>query len=346
MFRKRSEPVITDTAPCEKAIRLQVGHEAIAPVRAAVLEEFQRTATLPGFRKGKAPADLIARQYAEPIQRETLHRVTQQAIEETAKAHRLKPVGPFELKKADLTEQDGLLLEAVVEVEPEFALGAYKGIPLARPSVEVTAAEVENALGTLQESMARLAPSAEGTKERQVPLLDDELAKDLGFDTLPKLSAHVEAKLREQKRAAAQQALEAALCDELVKRHAFQVPPRLVSHQAERLTRDFKARLLLAGTPEEKLEEKLGKFTEGLRTSAERHVKLAFIMDRIAAQEQVTLAQDELLSRLWQLAQRWRKDPTEVRKILDAQQLWPSVASAIRQEKTMALLLKSAVLSS
>ena len=164
-------------------------------------------------------------------------------------------------------------------------------------------------------------------------ILDRELAV---------LKEHVAAKLLEQQRAAQAQGLEAALCDELLARHPFEVPPRLVAHQTERLTRDFKVRLLLSGVPEEELDGRVTQFAEQLRTSAARHVKLGFILERIAAQESVTVTQDEPVKRLWQLAQRWKKDPAQVRQVFDAQGLWPSVVSAIRQEKTMTVLLSAA----
>ena len=349
MFRKAppvppsSNDVVTDAAPCQKAVRLRVAPEAIAPVRQVVLAEFQRQANLPGFRKGKAPVELVERQYAKEIQDETLHRVTRQAFEEAAKAHQLKPVGPFEVRKADFDGAGGLMLEATVEVEPAFPLGDYKGIALTQDAVAVTPKDVEDALASLQESMAQLVPSGQGeAKERKLAVLDDEFAKDLGFQTLAALREHLEAKLREQKRSASAQRLESALYDELLRRHPFAVPPRLVEHQTQRLTGDFKARLLLSGVPEGKTEEETGKLTEQLRTSAERHVKLTFILDRIAAQEAVTVTQDELVGRMWQLAQRSKKDPAEMRKLFDERGLWPSVVSAIRQEKTVALLLAAA----
>ena len=351
MFRKpSSRPVeaatnvsITETAPCQKSLRLHVGLEMIAPVRATVLAEFQKEAALPGFRKGKAPTALIERQFGQRIHDETLHRVTRQALEQAAKEHQIKPVGPFELQTADFKEAEGLTLEATVEVEPSFTLATYKGIPIQAQTLEVTAADVEQALAKLQDSMAQLVPGKEGAaKERHVPALDDECAKDLGFKDVSTLREHVEAKLREGRRAAQAQAQETALCDELLKRHTFAVPPRLVSHQTERLMRDFKTRLLLSGTLEDQVEAELGKFSEQLRTSAERHVKLTFILDRVASQESVAVTQDELVGRLWQLSQRWKKDPTEVRKIFDRDGLWPSVVSTIRQEKTMTLLMTSA----
>ena len=353
MFRKKtpsppSAPAaaVSDAGPCQKALQLRVGSERIAPVRAAVLEEFRKDTTLAGFRKGKAPAEIVERHYAKPIQEETLQRVMRQAFQEAATTHRLKPVGPFEVGRADFSETDGLMLEATVEVEPSFPLGAYKGIPLTRSPVGVSAQDIEQALAKLQASSAQLVPSKEGeAKERQLPAIDDEWAKDVGFETLQKLKEHAEAKLLEQQRAAQQQAVESALYEALLARHTFDLPARLVSHQTERLTRDFTVRLLLSGMPEEQVKERLTQFTDQLRQAGERHVKLGFICDRIADQESIAVTQDELVGRLWQLARRWNKDPAEVRKTLDAQGLWPSVVSTIRQEKTMAMLLAHATIN-
>ena len=353
MFRKAAEPAkppvlqaaVTDTAPCQKSVRLHVGPDVIAPMRAAVLAEFQRQTTVPGFRKGKAPAEVIERQYAKPIQEETLQRLMKHAFEQAVQGHHLKPVGPFEVQTTHFSDTEGLSLEATVEVEPAFPLAAYKGIALTRRSAEVSPPEVDRALQNLRESMAQMVPSATGeAKERQVPTLDDELAKDLGFESLEKLTEHVGAKLQEQKRSAQREALHADLYEALLTRHTFHVPPRLVSHQTERLTREFTVRLLLSGVTEQDVPKQLEQFTEQLRTSAERHVKLGFILDRIAEQEAMTVTQDEVVKRLWQLAQRWKKDPAQVRRIFDDQGLWPSVVSSIRQEKTTALLLAAAVI--
>lgn len=335
---------ITETGPCQKSLRLQVGLEAIEPVRATVVDEFRKRVTLPGFRKGKAPTDLILQRYAQPIQDETIHRVTRHTFEQVVKDHDLKPIGSFELKRADFVERSGLLLEATVEVEPAFPLGDYKGIALTREPATVSPEELERGIKTLQESMAQLVPQGEGQpKERKLPDIDDELAKDVGFENLEKMRGHVESKLREQKRAAQAQALEASLCDELLKRHTFVVPAKLVQHQAERVTRDFKARMLLSGMAEAQAEEEVKKFGERLHQSAERYVKLGFIIDRIAAKESVSVTEGDVVKRLWQVAQRGKKDPVEVRKTFDAQGLWPSVVSTIRHEKTIALLLDATV---
>ena len=342
--RAQNDMAVTETAPCQKSLRLCLAPDAVAPIRAAVLAEFQKQAALPGFRKGKAPAELVERQHGAAIQEETVHRATKHALEQATQAHQLKPVGPFEVRAAHFSATEGLTVEASVEVEPSFALGTYRGIPLVSTPVEVTEEDMARALAQLQESMAKLVPTGQGeAKERKVPAVDDELAKDLGFKTLTELNEHVRAKLLEHKCSAQRQTQEAALCDALLARHAVEVPPRLVQHQTERLTRDCTARLLLSGSPEEQVRQEVEKFAQQLRTSAERHVKLGFILERIAEAESIAVTQDEVVGRLWGLSRQWRKDPAEVRKLLDERGLWPSIISAIRQEKTMAFLMNAAV---
>ncbi len=360
---------VSQPSPCQQKLQIRLTSVGIQPVREDVLREFQKEATLAGFRRGKAPRELIEQKFSEEIRQETVRRLTRQVFEQVTQEHKLKPVGPFEVIKLDFDEQKELALEAQVEVEPEFQLAGYRGLPLKKPVASVGAQELEQALAQLRESMAQLVPAsgaspatelgeaerrspeseARGTGEdphpqkvKQLPDLDDEFAKDAGFETLEQLKGHLESKLREQKQQRQEQECEQQLCEELLGRHRLEVPPRLVAKQTERLSRDFQARLLLAGRAEDQVKEELAKYTEQLRTNAVRLVKLAFILDRIAEQEQLSITQDEVVDRLWKLAKRWGKDPVEVRRLLDAQGLWASVLSSIRQDKTMRLLMDAA----
>jgi trigger factor len=344
---------------------ISISPDAIKPARERVLKEFQRETTIAGFRKGKAPTNLVDRKYAEQIREELIRRLTREAFEKTAQEHKLRPVGPFEVMKLEFDEAKGLTVEAQVEVEPDFKLGDYRGIKVKKVAVAVAPEERQQALQRIQESMAELVPaegaatpegqaaptdaglaSTEGqpapetsSKQKRVPALDDELAKDAGFESLVKLEEHVDAQLRESKQAEQTREVEKSLFDELLGRHKFEVPASLIQMQTERLTRDFQLRLLMSGMSEEQAAQELAKYTEQLRNNALRHVKLSFILDRIAEQEQLTVTQDELVDRLFKLARRWGKEPAEVRRLLDSQGLWPSVLSSIRQEKTANFLM-------
>ncbi|HBH96374.1 MAG TPA: hypothetical protein DDX89_01095 [Candidatus Omnitrophica bacterium] len=329
--------------PCHYVFTIHLKAQAIQPVREAVIQEVQREATIAGFRKGKAPKELVAQHHPTVIREETLRRLTRQVVEQVATDRKLKPVGPFEVTRVEFDETKGMQLEAQVEVEPEFALGEYRRIPLKTSPLTVTPDEVAQALARLQDSMAQLVPVAGGdAKEKRLPALDDELAKDVGHETLEHLKSHLEAKLREQKQARLQQDLESQVCEALLARHQFDLPQRLVGRQTERLKSEFQARLVLAGTPEEQAQQELIKYEAQVHDNANRHVKLAFILERLARAEGVSVTQDEVVDRLWKLSQRMGKDPAEVRRALDAKGLWPSVLSSILQDKTMKFLLDSA----
>ena len=371
MTRNGLKVQIERPAPCQHRLRIHAGAELIGPIREAVVHDMLREAVLPGFRKGKAPRGLVEQRHADAIKEETVRRATRHVFERVQQEHGLKPVGSFEVSKLEFHEATGLELEAQVEVEPEFKLGEYRGLPVTKGDAAVTPADVAKALAQLQESMAELVPPPAGGPEagppggpgsgtlpqagggmvpasespqkiKRVPALDQEFAKDMGFETLEQLRAHVEAKVREQRATQVKQALEQAVCDELLKRHTFEVPPGLVERQRERLTQDFQVRLMLAGVAEEQVTERLAHYTEQLKTNAVRQVKLSFILDRIAEQEQVGITQEEMVERLWTLAKRWGKDPVQVRQLLDQRGQWSSVQSAIRQDKTMRLVMDAA----
>ena len=343
---KKLQVKINRPAPCQHTLSIRVATAEVRPVREDVVREFQREANIAGFRKGKAPRELVEQKYPSEIREEMLRRVTQQVFQQVQAEHKLKPVGPFEVTKLDFDDAKGLEVEANVEVEPEFKLAAYKGLALKRPSTDVSAEEMDRALAQLQESAAELVPTAEGQeKEKKVPALDDEFAKTMGCETLVELRAHVEEKLRERKTTEQKSAVEQALCDELLKRHTFDVPQRLVARQVERLSRDFQVRLLLSGRTEEQAKEELAKYTEQLKTNAAKLVKLSFILDRVADEEKLTVTDDMVVDRLWKLAQQSRQDPGQVRKALDERGLWPSVLASIRQDQTTAFLISNANIS-
>ena len=181
---------VKQSQPCQYGFTIHLSAQAVQPVRQAVVAEIQRETTIAGFRKGKAPTELVEQHHPTVIREETVRRLTRQAVERVTNERKLKPVGPFEVTRVEFDEAKGLQLEAQVEVEPEFPLGEYRRIPLTRPPVTVTEQDVQQALARLQESMAQLVPTGVGqAKAKQLPSLNDEFAKDVGCETLDQLKA-------------------------------------------------------------------------------------------------------------------------------------------------------------
>jgi len=62
---------VENLAPCKKLLRVEVDAKAVDEAFADVTKDFQKQASLPGFRPGKAPRDLVARKFEADIKAET-----------------------------------------------------------------------------------------------------------------------------------------------------------------------------------------------------------------------------------------------------------------------------------
>jgi len=120
-----------------------------------------------GFRKGKAPRQIIENRYGEGVFFEDALDVAfpdeyEKAIEE----HNLKPVNMPAMTKLDkIGKEEGATFTIEVELEPEFELGEYKGIEIYSTEYEVTEKDVLDELERVREQNARLV-SVEDTESK------------------------------------------------------------------------------------------------------------------------------------------------------------------------------------
>ena len=99
---------------------------------------------------------------------------------------------------------------------------------------------------------------------------------------------------------------------------------------AERARLETQEREAQAKQRQAETAEEMGKLLEALPAWKDPTVAQREYAQILTTIKSVGYTEQDLIERLWRLAQRWRKDPAEVRKTFDAQGLWPSVASAIR----------------
>ncbi|MDH3393897.1 MAG: trigger factor, partial [Desulfobulbaceae bacterium] len=125
-------------------------------------------------------------------------------------------------------------------------------------------------------------------KERVLPELDDEFAKDVDakYETLDALKESI----REQKLAAKQQDQAGSLNDKLMTKllegHDFEVPNRLVGQEVSHLIEEMETRLQNQGLTLESAGMNRDKLTEEYQGIAEKRVRGDFILKKIAQQEE------------------------------------------------------------
>ena len=330
-------------SPSEQQLRVEVARERVTASYDDVYRDIQKEAALPGFRRGKAPRDLLERHHAEKAREEVIRRVVSASLEEAIKQERVQVAGRVTVSDIKLEDSAGLTYNATIEVAPTFKLGRYKGIALQRSPVAVTDEDMQQVLARLQELHAEEVPVAGSEqKEKRLPALDDEFAKDVGVGSLQELKDRVKQDLTAQKEAQVRRQLEEALCAELLKRMDFEVPKSLIERRTEQLKRDFLMRLLMQGVKEAELPEKLKPVEVQLSANAAKLVKLAFLLARIAEAEHLEVTTEESNQELQRLAERWRCSLEQARTHLESERLWESFHQELLQNKTVSWLLEHA----
>lgn len=120
---------------------------------------------LPGFRKGKIPADLVEKRYGQALRRETLDKVIGEAYREALRTESLRPISEGEVEDVEY-EPDGDLRFAIsFDVSPEVTVGRLGGFSLQRPRAQVMEEDVEKVLRRLREQNGDWRAVEEGKPE-------------------------------------------------------------------------------------------------------------------------------------------------------------------------------------
>jgi trigger factor len=137
-----------------------------------VARQLQRRASLPGFRKGRVPLNLVRQQFADAVEHEFLEtfvpRLTSEAIDQA----RLTPVVTPVVRNLRFGPGQPLRFEAVVEVRPEVEAKDYRGIKSRRRISPVDDAAVDVVLQQLRQDSAVFADLARPAVRGDVVLLD------------------------------------------------------------------------------------------------------------------------------------------------------------------------------
>lgn len=122
---------------------------------------------VPGFRKGKAPMNLIKKCYGESVFFEdAINFCCDETYPEALKENNINPVDYPEIDIVQIGEGKDLIYTAKVTVMPEVHLGEYKGIEVKKIDYPVSDENVESELKNMAEKNARIMVKEDGTVEK------------------------------------------------------------------------------------------------------------------------------------------------------------------------------------
>lgn len=180
-------------------------------------------------------------------------------------------------------------------------------------------------------------------KEKQVPELDDEFAKDVSeFDTLKELKADLKKKITEERQKDADRAFEDALMEQVAEGITAEIPDAMVENQARQFLDNFKMQIAQQGIPYDQYMKMTGmdesKLLSDAKEPALRQVRMDLAVAAIIKAENIEASDEDVEAEFQKLAEQYGMDVEMVKKYLQPEQVKDQIVS----QKAVAIVVDSA----
>ena len=166
---------VTRAANHTVAITANLEPEAVTREREEILRKIRRSASVPGFRPGKAPAAAVRARYASAIEEELREHLTGVLWHEILDGESdLRPLTDPEIRDLEFSDDGGFRFTAELEVRPHYELPEIGPLELPPMSLEVSAAEIDGELVKVAEEQSVWEP-AEGANAADGMLIEVDL---------------------------------------------------------------------------------------------------------------------------------------------------------------------------
>lgn len=385
------------------------------------VKEKQKTVNLKGFRKGKAPLDMVKKMYGPQLESDALNKFVQKEVFEAINSEDLKVVGYPSFENVNYDSGKSVSFDALVEIFPEVEVKDLSGYTFEKDKVEVNDKDIEDMKKNYMSSKAEMAevedekteltnglfailnfqgvkedgerpenmkgeefmleigsnqfiPGFEEAmvgmkkgekkeiplnfpaeyhvdelknakvtfevelleiKEKRFPELNDELAKEFGYESVDDFMTKNTESLKQHKERAAKEKLNQAILEKVVEDNTFDVPQALVEQQKEYLKQDLTGNLKQQGFTDDMVKEYFEKWTEDLNKKATFQVQSGLILDNLAKKFEVETTEADIDKKIEETAKSSGLDPEQIKQYYTSdEKLKKNLMYAIREEKT------------
>ena len=139
---------------CEREISIEIPSDTVSGELETFVSRYQRMARVPGFRRGKTPASLVRRRFADELKQEVVESLVPKYFREEVQKQGLAPISQPRIVDFHFEEGEPLRFKAVFEVMPSIELAPYGDLKAERADISVADDDVERELQALRENQA------------------------------------------------------------------------------------------------------------------------------------------------------------------------------------------------
>jgi trigger factor len=150
---------VEDVGPCRKQLKVEVPAPAVEAETLRVVREYGQRVRIPGFRKGKVPAELVRRRFQKDIEKEVIERLLPRYWHQAQEESAIDPLLPPEVDEVqDLSPGEPLTFIATVETRPQIELRNIRDFDLPDPEIDPGTMEIDDTLDDLRKQLSRWVP--------------------------------------------------------------------------------------------------------------------------------------------------------------------------------------------
>lgn len=432
---------VDTTGPCRKKLQVEFEAQDVQAEYDESLAIYVKHGRVKGFRPGRAPLEMIRRQYDKTILEAVRDRLLAKGYQQAMKDHGLQPITESELTESELKAGQPFTFSVTLEVEPTFDLPVYKGLEVEAKTVQISDEAVTQAIDRYLEARGKYedvsdprpvqandmvavdyTATVDGTPMAEVSEKAKELAtgsdfwviaseeysflpgfgpqlvglkpgesKDISvvFDdqspiedlrgktgvfqtTVKKVrvrkKAEMNAELFEMMKVKDEPELRESfqgmlereaqsqedarrrdqVLDAVMKGATIEVPESEIRRESNSMVYEMVQENMRRGVSEKEIRDNISKITESAQAAAQGRVKLRYLLERIAREEKITVAEAEVSGLM--AAQAMRSGHRTAKAWLQATKLKEKdVRSSLKQDlmtsKTIDFLLANAKLT-
>lgn len=185
---------------------------------------------------------------------------------------------------------------------------------------------------------ARFKLHLKGLKKKVVPELNDELAKELGAQTVDELRTRLKSNLEATQRSKIQQEDREALIKALIERNPFEVPKAMVERAIDSMLEGAMRQMQRSGLDVRNLGLDMMRLRDEMRERAVQEVKGTLLFEAIAAKESIQATEEDIDKKIEELAKEAGQPVASVRKYFKSQDDRFGLTLRLREEKTIEFL--------
>ncbi len=406
------------------SVQVTVDKSSVNEAKESIIQDFEKSVKIPGFRKGKVPRNMVLARFSKNIKDKTISRVMEGSLRQILQEDKYQPVSePVVTEMGELAKDEDFSFKAVFDVMPEVKLGEYKGIESEKYMYRVTAKKVDEELNALRDRFATLLSvdkkadigdylvldheeitgtgkrinkkseqtvlldsetdsfakqlvglgkgdekeinfdirydekgeektmtlplhvSVKDVKKKELPVLDDDFAKDISdVDSVEELKNNIKEQLEKDARLRSEERTREELVKKVIEKTDFELPETMVNNETDRILSEIAPMHRMDLKKMQENEASYLEYKKNLRPRAINNLKYKLVLEEIARKEKIEIKDEEVDEEVKKYAENGKKDFQTLKNTMLENKTIENLKYRLKLRKVQDMLYKNAKL--